>query len=333
MMAEAVANDEKQMRSRQPSQDEGSRLLGEPAKDSFCQRIKPKVSLCLGTTAVLSFMVFLFLVPFVVDPAVSRLIARYAPEPGTCALHEHVFAAGLSKCTWSSCREGCTSATTRCHQITVNYSLTPYQQYKQDHMSPESLKWAGTVVRFLVNTEGCGYPPFVNCTTFALKYGHINQEDIPEFNHINQPVTRELYRHGNDTSPGPPSPPILLETASDGTQQTTAVDRRGQKVDEKSKVALKVFPCYYSRAYPDRVVADYDWHHTIKTLVAAVVIPWTLFVLSCTVLCYWYCPALRREFMVDKRKTAAIKNENPQLVIRRKLSKRPFSTDEEDGDY
>ncbi|XP_060838578.1 uncharacterized protein LOC132920313 [Rhopalosiphum padi] len=332
-MAETVADDEKQMRSRQPSQDEGSRLLGEPAEDGFCERIKPKVSLCLGTTAVLSFMVFLFLVPFVVDPAVSRLIARYAPEPGTCALHEHVFAAGMSKCTWSSCREGCTSATTRCHQITVNYSLTPYQQYQQDRMSPESLEWAGTVVRFLVNTEGCGYPPFVNCTTFALKYGHINPEDIPEINDIKQPVTRELYRHGNDTSPSPTVSPMLLEAASDSTQQTTAVDRREREVADTSEVTMKVFPCYYSRAYPDRVVADYDWHHTIKTLVAAVVIPWTLFVLSCTVLCYWYCPALKREFMVDKRKTAAIKNENPQLVIRRKLSKRPFSTDEEDGDY
>jgi len=118
-------------RSRQPSQDEGSRLLGEPEDDGFCSRVKPKVSLCLRTTAALSFMVFLFLVPFVVDPAVSRLIARYSPEPGTCTLYEHVFNAGLSKCMWSSCREGCTSATTRCHQIMVNYSLTPYQQYKQ----------------------------------------------------------------------------------------------------------------------------------------------------------------------------------------------------------
>lgn len=119
-------------RSRQPSQDEGSRLLGEPDDGGdFCSRVKLKVSLCLGTTAALSFMVFLFLVPFVVDPAVSRLIARYSPEPGTCALHEHVFNAGLSKCMWSSCREGCTSATTRCHQITVNYSLTPYQKYEQ----------------------------------------------------------------------------------------------------------------------------------------------------------------------------------------------------------
>lgn len=130
-MAELSADGGEKMRSRQASQDEGSRLLGEPADEGFCHRIKPKVSLCLGTTAVLSFMVFLFLVPFVVDPAVSRLIARYSPEPGTCALHEHVFATGITKCTWSSCREGCTSPITRCHQITVNYSLTPYQQYEQ----------------------------------------------------------------------------------------------------------------------------------------------------------------------------------------------------------
>lgn len=129
-------------RSRQASHDEGSRLLDGPDDDGvdgdsggfcggFCERLKPKVSLCLGTTAALSFVAFLFLVPFVVDPAVSRLIARYSPEPGTCALHEHVFAAGLKQCTWSSCREGCTSAITRCHQLTVDYSLTPYQRYVQ----------------------------------------------------------------------------------------------------------------------------------------------------------------------------------------------------------
>lgn len=178
-------------------------------------------------------------------------------------------------------------------------------------MDPESLEWAGTAVRFLVNTEGCGYPPFVNCTLFALKYGHVGSEDITEFDNINQPETRELYRHGNGTAAnaaaGPP--PLLLAAVP-----TDAGTRAMLTIPEQTE--LKVFPCYYSRAYPDRVVAEYDWHHTIKTLVAAVVIPWTLFIVSCAVLCYWYCPALKREFAVDKRKTAAVKNDNPQLVIR-----------------
>ncbi|XP_050443354.1 uncharacterized protein LOC126847238 [Adelges cooleyi] len=307
-MADMVPDGDKDkgVRSRSVSQDEGSRLLGEPYSDGFCQRIKPKVSLCLGTTAALSFMMFLFLVPFVVDPAVSRLIARYSPEPGTCALQEHVFSTGLSRCTWSSCKEGCTSASTRCHQITVNYSITPYQQYTQESMAPESLQWAGTAVQFLVNTEGCGYPPFINCTKFARKYGYIGSDSYYSmFVSINQSSTIVLYRHGNTT--------IVLHN------------------DLPMRNDIKVFPCYYSRAYPDKVVAEYDWYHTVKTLVAAVAIPWTLFIVSCAVLCCWYCPALKKEFMMQRKRK--VKTENPQLVIRRKLSTRPFSTDEEDDDY
>lgn len=200
----------------------------------------------------------------------------------------------------------------------------------QNAMSPESLVWEGTVIRFLVNTEGCGYPPFVNCSLFAQKYGHVDLEEISVLLKINQPVTKELYRYGNGTSitDSQVASPFMLEnddftTASATTGEddfqvsalSTFIDQQNSEVAEEA-VPLKVFPCYYSRAYPDRVVADYDWHHTIKTLVAAVVIPWTLFFISCTVLCYWYCPALKREFMIDKRKTAAMKNENPQLVIR-----------------
>jgi len=191
-------------------------------------------------------------------------------------------------------------------------------------MSPESLEWAGTAVRFLVNTEGCGYPPFVSCSKFALKYGHVGSEEITNFETIDQPQTKILYQHGNGTGIEP-----ILMLASD---MTTTVSIAATTEDGVHAAALamvpvdnnssgrpvdsKIFPCYYSRAYPDRVVAEYDWHHTIKTLVAAVVIPWTLFFVSCAVLCYWYCPALKREFMINKRKTAAVKNENPQLVIR-----------------
>lgn len=200
----------------------------------------------------------------------------------------------------------------------------------QNAMSPESLEWEGIMVRFLVNTEGCGYPPFINCSLFAIKYGHVDLEEIAVLIKINQPEIRKLYRHRNDTSitHAQGQSPLMLEdedfttisatTIEDDFQisdPATFIDQQDLEVAENA-VPFKVFPCYYSRAYPDRVVADYDWHHTIKTLVAAVFIPWTLFFVSCTVLCYWYCPALKKEFMIDKRKTAAMKNENPQLVIR-----------------
>lgn len=190
-------------------------------------------------------------------------------------------------------------------------------------MTPETLKWAGTMVRFLVNTEGCGYPPFVNCSLFALKYGNVALKDITKMEIIDQPMTQELYRHGNSTAMRT-GPLMLAATPSEndvlvGTLPSSSTPSNQLEETDAAAAAGRafiVFACYYSRAYPDRVVAEYDWHHTIKTLVAAVVIPWTLFFVSCAVLCYWYCPALKREFMIDKRKTAAMKTENPQLVIR-----------------
>lgn len=63
-----------------------------------------------GTTAILSVFTFLFLIPFVVDPAISTIIADYDPVPVTCIVIEHIQAAGIKNCTWSSCREGCTSS-------------------------------------------------------------------------------------------------------------------------------------------------------------------------------------------------------------------------------
>lgn len=192
-------------------------------------------------------------------------------------------------------------------------------------MRPESLEWAGTVVRFLVNTEGCGYPPFVNCTLFALQYGYMTLEDITTIENINQSQTRELYRHrgGATGDVASVTTPMITElktpaavTVVEDVQMNTlpptphGLHLRPKESQEMANVGYRIFPCYYSRAYPDRVVAEYDWHNTIKMLVAAVVIPWTLFFVSCAVLCYWYCPALKKEFIIDKRKITMHKTEN-----------------------
>lgn len=64
----------------------------------------------IGTTAILSVFTFLFLIPFVVDPAISTIIADYDPVPVTCVVIDHIYAEGIKNCTWSSCREGCTSS-------------------------------------------------------------------------------------------------------------------------------------------------------------------------------------------------------------------------------
>lgn len=41
----------------------------------------------------------------------------------------------------------------------------------QQHIKIQDIKWIAGPVKFFVNTEGCGYPPRVNCTDFAKLYG------------------------------------------------------------------------------------------------------------------------------------------------------------------
>lgn len=68
--------------------------------------------------------------------------------------------------------KGCTSAALRCHQIKVNYTRLPYEEFMKTPIG--SIPWDVGDTKFFVNTEGCGYPPRVNCSDFAKKYGYRN---------------------------------------------------------------------------------------------------------------------------------------------------------------
>ncbi|XP_012280477.1 protein tipE [Orussus abietinus] len=143
---------------------------------SLVEKAKFYTSLCLGTTAILAVFAFLFLIPFVVEPAISTILADFSPHPVACVTTEHVYAEGLKNCSWSSCREGCTSAALRCHQIRVNYSRVAYEEFVTKPLG--STSWDVADTKFFVNTEGCGYPPGVNCSVFAKKYGRGNMGKI-----------------------------------------------------------------------------------------------------------------------------------------------------------
>lgn len=71
---------------------------------------------------------------------------------------------------------GCTSAALRCHQIRVNYTKLPYEEFMAKPLG--SVPWDVTETKFFVNTEGCGYPPTVNCSAFAKKYAYKNMGKI-----------------------------------------------------------------------------------------------------------------------------------------------------------
>ncbi|XP_053692714.1 protein tipE [Sabethes cyaneus] len=75
----------------------------------------------LGT---FSLFAFLFLVPFVIEPAFTTIFMQFDESPAFCVTvdNEHLY--GAKNCSWASCREGCTKDIYECQQIRVNYKTS-----------------------------------------------------------------------------------------------------------------------------------------------------------------------------------------------------------------
>lgn len=161
----------------------------------------------LGT---FSLFAFLFLVPFVIDPAFTTIFMQFDTVPATCLTVETLTRYGVSNCSWASCKEGCTKDVFECLQIRVHYKRAPGSEplpliaYKaslkginiddpsadseEDNEIPQTLdpdapaptglqgddsEWFFTYARLFPNVKGCGYPPILNCTIFFGKYKEI----------------------------------------------------------------------------------------------------------------------------------------------------------------
>lgn len=74
----------------------------------------------LGT---FSLFAFLFLVPFVIEPAFTTIFMQFDTVPAWCVTVEVESHKGVSNCSWTSCREGCTKEMYECTQIRVNYKV------------------------------------------------------------------------------------------------------------------------------------------------------------------------------------------------------------------
>lgn len=141
--------------------------------------------------AIVSLFVFLFLVPFLIEPAVSTLLMEFDERPATCVTARSELREGASNCSqpsgWSSCREGCTREIYVCAQIFVNYTVRGDGGTAESHRGRRSRSllvrgyrpieprepdatWAYSYARVFPNVKGCGYPPQLNCTVFQERY-------------------------------------------------------------------------------------------------------------------------------------------------------------------
>ncbi|XP_014242585.1 protein tipE isoform X1 [Cimex lectularius] len=156
--------------------------------------------------ATFSLFAFLFLVPFVIEPAFTTIFMEFDETPVTCQTIETIHNKGMSNCSWTSCKEGCTKDVFTCTQIRVNYKVdraergvgdragrvprairdydyregydTVPQDLIEDEVAtgpvhgfaPNGSEWYFIGAKLHPNVKGCGYPPMLNCTIWVQKH-------------------------------------------------------------------------------------------------------------------------------------------------------------------
>ena len=70
-------------------------------------------------TAGLAIIIFVFAAIWYIDPALLTLILRF--RQARCVTRNHAFLIGISNCSWTSCRLGCTREVYKCWQIQVRF--------------------------------------------------------------------------------------------------------------------------------------------------------------------------------------------------------------------
>ncbi|KAL5241613.1 hypothetical protein ACI65C_009023 [Semiaphis heraclei] len=180
---DAAAAIEQQLEKQQREEAERKRL----------EQLRERVLFYLTTFFILlgivSLFVFLFLVPFLIEPAITTILMEFDETPTTCVTAQSVLREGASNCSlpggWSSCREGCTREIYECAQIFVNYTVPGdrardlnarhrrsllVRGYRPIEPAEPATGWAYSMARIYPNVKGCGYPPHLNCTTFRERY-------------------------------------------------------------------------------------------------------------------------------------------------------------------
>lgn len=146
----------------------------------------------------------LFLVPLYVDPAISTLVSDFI-EPATwCRTTRREDVVGINNCSWSSCREGCTSDMYKCLHVFVTYvedvnatlalpaNLTAAEMANATAEMPQSEE-----AMLQVNIKGCGYPPSVTCKNFSELYGVEGAVYPCHYSRFNRTLVMTSYNRSN----------------------------------------------------------------------------------------------------------------------------------------
>lgn len=195
-------------------------------KVSWRERVNFYATSTLAFFSVTAGASLLFLVPLYVDPAISTLTSDFIENPTWCTTTRREDVVGLMNCSWSSCREGCTSDLYRCTHIYVTYIVETSNETMFANLSTAitaSIETDITMARtlmltaahtitnltdvlhsdeaiLLVNIKGCGYPPSVMCKNFSDLYGDEGTVFPCYYSRFNRTLVMTAYNQANQWS-------------------------------------------------------------------------------------------------------------------------------------
>ncbi|XP_008545011.1 protein tipE isoform X1 [Microplitis demolitor] len=246
----------------------------------------------LGT---FSLFAFLFLVPFVIDPAFTTIFMDFDTRPAECVTIDVESRRGASNCSWTSCREGCTKELYDCTQIRVNYKL-PVNETQLDGTDREGRAGGG------VEGDEAGS---------KLRY----ERSPRDYNNYIEDFDDEFDEDDNDNNDGLPKPfPTGLmgndsEWYFTGAKLFPNVKGCGYPPILNCSIFYRQytkighnFSCYYSKIDPGIVLSDLDMWQVYMNLVFAMAIPIPSFIISVIYLTFAYFKIYNEDeqILVDK---------------------------------
>lgn len=251
-------------------------MADEKEKQTFLQKLLFYTTAFFVLLGTFSLFAFLFLVPFVIDPAFTTIFMQFDTRPAECVTIDVESRRGTSNCSWTSCREGCTKELYDCTQIRVNYKLPINTSSAEDEAGP--IEGGGAVggVEDDEDNRRLKKPRYER----ALRdYDYIEDFDDDEFTEeddtgLPKPFPTGLM--GNDSEwyftgaklfpnvKGCGYPPVL--NCSIFYQQYAIIGHN--------------FSCYYSKVDPGIVISELDMWQVYMNLVYAMAIPIPSFIIS-----------------------------------------------------
>lgn len=283
-----------------------------PAAPTFAQKVLFYITATFILLAIFSLFLFLFLVPFVIDPAFSTIFMEFDPEPALCITESVVNLTGQTNCTWTSCKEGCTREVFSCTQVRVNYWVHP----SSPPLSGSGVRWDSSGSGESGSSAGSASVSNIIRPKFAGGTNYYNYQVGDSVGRIGSDIHKKKKHKGSGEQ-------WSGSVRSGGQHQTSLATTVAPSESGRMFKNAHLFPnvkgcgyppslncsvfynqyavkgrnfsCYYSKVNPGLVITVFDMDRVILELALAMAIPIPCFIISVIYLVFAYFRIYNKE--------------------------------------